>query len=89
MAKDVIVVRAFSIGGVRQEPGSQVSVGDGLAAELISAGKAELAPVAGPEPKAETGAPTAESELKAQPHAEYVPERPRPAPTSNTRPRKP
>jgi len=89
MAKDVIVVRAFCIGGARQEPGSRVNVGDGLAAELISAGKAELAQVPAPEPKAETAAVPAESEPKAQPRAEHVPERPRPAPTPNMRPRKP
>jgi len=89
MAKDVIVVRAFFIGGVRQEPPNRVRVGDGLAAELISAGKAELAPVIVPEQKAEAAEPPAESEPKAQPRFEPGPERPRPAPTSNTRPRKP
>jgi len=87
MATDVIVVRAFSIGGVRQESGTLVSVGDGLAAELISAGKAERAPDPAPEPKAETAAP-ARSEPEAAPRAEPGPERPRPAPTPNPRPRK-
>jgi len=88
MTTDVIVVRAFSIGGVRQEPGSRVSIGDGLAAELISAGKAERAPAANQEPKAEAE-PPAQSEPKAQPRFEPGPERPRPAPTPNPRPRKP
>jgi hypothetical protein len=90
MATDVIVVRAFSIGGVRQEPGSRVSVGDGLAAELISAGKAERAQPQEPDPTADIAPPaTVQSEPKAAPRAEPGPERPRPAPTPSQRPRKP
>lgn len=37
---EVVVVRAFLLGGVRQEPGSRVEVDKPLARELIALGKA-------------------------------------------------
>jgi len=91
MATNVIVVRAFSIGGVRQEPGSRVSVGDGLAAELISAGKAERAPALPPEPRAEAE-PLAEGLRRDRGKhlaPSQAPSAPPPAPMPNQRPRKP
>lgn len=49
---EIIVVRAFLLGGARQEPGSRISVDNYLARELIALGKAtpaaETPPEAGP-----------------------------------------
>ena len=40
---DVCVLRAFLLGGARQEPGSALTLPDALAQELVSTGKAALA----------------------------------------------
>jgi hypothetical protein len=67
--KKVKVIRCFLIRGEAQAPGTVVEVGDGLAAELVQNGKAELAgdkPAAKRGPMTTTSAPALAGKVESE-----------------------
>ena len=72
MSVEIDVLRAFALDGARVEPGRRVTVGDGLAAELIAAGKAVRArankPSARPPARPAPPAQPARTDEQQSPH---------------------